>query len=80
MSELSKTQIKVLKQLKEKGEFIHHSTTIYSSAWFHSNMKKVNFATFYALRHKGMLIAIEIDWASGKYKISDKGLRAIEVR
>lgn len=77
---LSKVQIKVLKQLKEKGEYIHHSTAFYSSAWFHSNMKTVHLATFYALRHKGMLKSIKIDWKSGKYKISERGLRAIEGR
>jgi len=78
MSELSKTQIKVLKQLQEKDEYIHHSSAFFSSAWFDSNMKSFSLATFYVLRKKGMLKPIEIDWRGGKYKISDKGIRAIK--
>lgn len=75
---LSKVQIKVLTQLSEKDDSIHLMSTFDPHAWLYFNMKTVSLATLDALRKKGMLKLVKEDWSGGEYKISDKGVKAIE--
>lgn len=74
---LSDVQIKVLQQLST-GDKIHYRSAFGARTFFDSNMKTVSIATFFVLQREKLLICIKKDWATGLYKISNKGKQYIK--
>jgi len=78
MMKLSKTQIKVLKQLQNKDDAIRCRTAFGFHVYFNSNWETVSLATLSVLRRNSLLKCVEKNWASALYRISEKGKRILK--
>lgn len=72
---LSKTQLEVLKELGQEGNFIHCTQSrLDVGFFFHGSMKTVKCNTIWALEDKGLVIDKDYDdFLKRKIYISDAG-------